>query len=125
MKNRAPEEFFVEYGYYATASNRRAFIFPLFKLSDDGESILKVINSSDADYDRVLLPVERVDVLDRFLLEIKEDKFKGRLPGRGRSQCSDLFPPIDAPEITDAYAFALGEPAHIEHRCRLRLATLP
>jgi hypothetical protein len=76
----------IEHGFYATSSNRRSFVFPLFKLSEDGERFLKRLEASDVAYDRILLPADPADVAQRFLEEIQAETFEGRLPGYGRSK---------------------------------------
>ena len=100
----------IEHGFYATSSNRRSFVFPLFKLSEDGERFLKRLEASDVAYDRILLPADPADVAQRFLEEIQAETFEGRLPGYGRSKHSDLYPNIVVAD--DAHAFANGARPH-------------
>ena len=115
LKDRPLDHFHIEEACYATASNRREFIFPLFKLSDDGKRFMQELEASDVAYDRVLLPADPADVVQRFLDEIQAGTIKGKLPGCGRSEFSDLYPEINAAE--DAHTFANS--AHSPRQRRL------
>ena len=76
LKDRDRADFGVEHGFYSTASNRRGCIFPLFKLSEDGEGVLSTILSSDAEYDRSLIPAEPEDVVEEALAHIRAGTFQ-------------------------------------------------
>ena len=56
LKRRPREDFGVEHAFYCSASNRRSFTFPLFKLTYAAEGLLKTMLKSDVNYDRQLLP---------------------------------------------------------------------
>ena len=125
LQNRPLEHYTFEHGFYATASNRRRYIFPLFRLSADGGRFLKDLEASTVDYDRELLPADRADLEQRFVEAIQQGTFEGSPPGYGRSKVSDLVPQIGAAE--DAHAFANGarhthEPCTVHHRTAHRRA---
>ena len=72
---------------------------------------------SDTDYGHVLLPSDPEDTLLAALKAINDGTFEGRLPGKGRSKLSALYPAIQV--VDDGYLFAFG--AHAETRTRARL----
>ena len=71
LKHRPREDFGVEHAFYCSASNRRQYIFPLFKLPDAAVRLLQQMLKSDTDYGHVLLPSDPEDTLLAALKAIK------------------------------------------------------
>ena len=116
LKNRPREHFVFEHAFWAMASNRRQYIFPLFKLSSDGEQFLNELESSNVEYDRELLPADPDDLEQRFVDDISSGAFTGKLPGVWRSQMSSLHPEITVAE--NAMLFAIGALRRALLHCR-------